>query len=213
MTIEEAETIVHRLDLAALCIPSTSHTEDDHRFRLIFPLAKTISKADVYKATYAKLAEYFNVDPACKDVARFFFGGKLVDGFWFDAKLLEPVAAQKPKKAAVRHLEARETVIVGDDLKERVEALYGEERTKVPESIADFLTNAPDNLAGRWYHASNRFLFTCGLCGLDREKITEIFFSLYPHEELTEYKVDKMIEDGYNARDDEAISRNEEESV
>ena len=76
-TIEEAEAMVHKLDVIALCVPSTSHTDDAHRFRLIFPLSKTITKAEVYKATYAKIAEYFNVDPACKDTARFFFGGKL----------------------------------------------------------------------------------------------------------------------------------------
>lgn len=202
-TIEEAEAMVHKLDIAALCIPSTSHTDDAHRFRLIFPLAKTITKADVYKATYSKVAEYFSVDPACKDVARFFFGGKLVDGFWYEGKLLEPVKPVRVVKAAVERYNSREAVIVGDSIEELVVALFGESRTKIPDCVAHFLENAPNNLDGQWYHSSNSFLFTCGLMRLEKDRITDVFFSLYPHEELTEKKVDAMIEDGVNAREDE----------
>jgi hypothetical protein len=202
-TIEEAEAMVHKLDIAALCIPSTSHTDDAHRFRLIFPLAKTITKADAYKATYSKVAEYFSVDPACKDVARFFFGGKLVDGFWYEGKLLEPVKPVRVVKAAVERYNSREAVVVGDSIEELVVALFGESRTKIPDCVAHFLENAPDNLDGQWYNSSNSFLFTCGLMGLDKDRITDVFFSLYPHEELTERKVSAMIEDGMNAREDE----------
>lgn len=202
-TIEEAEAMVHKLDIAALCIPSTSHSDDDHRFRLIFPLSKTITKADVYKATYAKIAEYFHVDPACKDTARFFFGGKLVDGFWFEGKLLDPIKPVRVEKAAVERYNSREAVVVGETIEELVVALFGEPRTKIPDCVAHFLENAPNNLDGQWYHSSNSFLFTCGLMGLEHERITEVFFSLYPHEELTERKVSAMIEDGMNARGDE----------
>ena len=202
-TIEEAEAMVHKLDIAALCIPSTSHTDDAHRFRLIFPLAKTITKADAYKATYSKVAEYFSVDPACKDVARFFFGGKLVDGFWYESKLLDPIKPVRVVKVAVERYNSREAVVVGDSIEELVVALFGESRTKIPDCVAHFLENAPDNLDGQWYNSSNSFLFTCGLMGLDKDRITDVFFSLYPHEELTEKKVDAMIEDGMNAREDE----------
>ena len=202
-TIEEAEAMVHKLDIAALCIPSTSHSDDDHRFRLIFPLSKTITKADVYKATYAKIAEYFHVDPACKDTARFFFGGKLVDGFWFEGKLLDPIKPVRVEKAAVERYNSREAVVVGETIEELVVALFGEPRTKIPDCVAHFLENAPNNLDGQWYHSSNSFLFTCGLMNLEHERITEVFFSLYPHEELTERKVSAMIEDGMNARGDE----------
>ena len=202
-TIEEAEAMVHKLDIAALCIPSTSHTDDAHRFRLIFPLAKTITKADAYKATYSKVAEYFSVDPACQDVARFFFGGKLVDGFWYEGKLLDPIKPVRVVKVAVERYNSREAVVVGDSIEELVESLFGESRTKIPDCVAHFLENAPDNLDGQWYNSSNSFLFTCGLMGLDKDRITDVFFSLYPHEELTERKVDAMIEDGMNAREDE----------
>ena len=204
MRIEEAEKVVHKLDLCTICIPSTSHTDEDHRFRLIFPLAKTITNKDDFSSTMQKVAEHFPADPAClSDTARFFFGGKLVDGFFYDAKLLEPVKApKKVKKVVVRDYDATDSVIVGESLQELVTALYGESRTKIPEPIAYFLTNAPDNLSGEWFFRSNSFLFTCGLLNLDKDRISEVFFSLYPHQELTESKVDKMIEDGFNSREE-----------
>ncbi len=43
MTIEEAEKVVHELDVCCLCIPSTSFTSDHHKFRLIFPLSRAIT--------------------------------------------------------------------------------------------------------------------------------------------------------------------------
>jgi len=203
MRIEEAEEIVHKLNVTCICLPSTSFTEDEHRFRLIFPLAKTITDKGVYRATYAKYAEYFNVDPSCKDLARFYFGSTLVDGFYYESDLLEPVPPQKPKNSPKMDYDTRERVEVGESLEELVKALYGEPREKIPESIAYFLENAPDNLSGEWFRSSNAFLFTCGLSGLDRERIKQVFFSLYPYEELTEKKVAKMIEDGYNEREEE----------
>jgi hypothetical protein len=204
MTVEEAEDVVHKLDIAALCIPSTSFSEELHKFRLVFPLAKTITRADVFSATMAKLAEYFPADPACLgDVARFFFGGKLVQGFWFESKLLEPVKPpEKVRKVSKMDFSTHESVVVGESLEELVEALYGESRTKIPESIAYYLTHAPENLSGEWYCRSNSFLFTCGLLDLDRDVVSEVFFSLYPHYELTPEAVYRMIDDGARSRDD-----------
>ncbi len=201
MTIEEAEKVVHKLDIATLCLPSTSHTEEEHRFRLIFPLSRSITTAEEFEATMFKLAEHFPADPACLgDQARFFFGGKKVDGFWYSADLLVPTKAQvKPKM----EFNTRASVIVGESLEELTEALYGEKREKVPEPVAYFLENAPNNLSGEWYMRSNSFLFTCGLLSLDHDRVAEVFFSLYPHDELTELTVYKMWNDGYTSRDEE----------
>jgi len=200
-TIEEAEQVVHKLDIACLCLPSTSHTDAHHKFRLVFPLSRTITKVATYKATYAKLAENFNVDPACKDAARFFFGSRMIAGFWYDADLLDPVAPQKVKKQLKMDFSTKANVVVGESTEELVEALYGEKRDKIPEPIAYFLENAPDNLSGEWFYRSNSFLFTCGLLELEQNVVSEVFFSLYPHDELTEKVVDRMINDGYNARE------------
>ena len=205
LTIESAEKKVHELDLICLCIPSTSHTDDDHRFRLIFPTSRSITKQDAFETTNRFLAEHFNADPSTlSDTARFFYGGKLIDGFWYaDGKLLVPHKPEKHKKGQNFSHELKEYVTVGKELEELVEYLYGEKRTKVPEQISYFLENAPDNLSGEWYCRSNSFLFTCGLIGLNCDRVKETFFSLYPHEELTESKVEKIIQQGYNKSEEQ----------
>lgn len=204
MTISEAENVVNKLGITALCLPSTSHAEDAHRFRLIFPLSRTIRNSEDYRVTYSKLAENFPVDPACKDLSRFYYGSKMTDGFFLEGRLLEPVKA--PEKLVNRprkDFDVTERVTVGETLEELVEELYGEKREKIPEAIADYLENAPDNLDGIWFVTSNRFLFTCGLSGLEENRIKKVFFSLYPHEELTDKKVSAIINDGYNSREEE----------
>jgi hypothetical protein len=180
MTIDEAEKVVHELNVCCLAIPSTSHTEDNHKFRLVFPLARTIKSKEVFEITMMKLAEVFPADPACTgDTGRFFFGGKLVDGFFYEVDLLEPsIVPKKTKKVLKLDFNASDRIIVGESLKELVEALYGQSKEKIPDSIAYFLENAPGNLAGEWYIRSNSFLFTCGLLDLDRDRINSVFFSL-----------------------------------
>lgn len=200
MTIEEAEEKVHELDLICICIPSTSHSEENHRFRLIFPTLHSIKDKRSFEATNNYLADHFPADPSClTDTARFFFGGKLVDGFFYeDGSLLKPVKPEKVRKQLNFNHEIRDYVSVGESIEELVESLYGEKRNKVPEQISYFLENAPDNLSGEWFHASNRFLFTCGLIGIEESIIMQVFFKLYPHEELTDKKVAKIIQQGYN---------------
>ena len=205
MTIDEAEKMVHKLDIAALCLPSTSHTDDDHRFRLIFPLSRSITNKPDFEETMLKLAEDFPADPACiGDTARFFFGSKMVDGFWYDADLLVPTVAEKPKKLDTKVFDHRDNIVVGESIEELVEALYGEKRTKIPDNVAYFLENAHTGLAGEMYVRANSFLFTCGLLNLNIDRIKEVFYNLYQYDVSTkvEYMVDKIIEDGYEAREE-----------
>ena len=207
MRIEEAEEVIHMLNICCICIPSTSFTPEDHRYRLIFPLAKTISNKDDFEATMRSVAEHFPAVPACLgDTGRFFFGGKLVDGFYFDSKLLEPIKAPKKLSKTLKvDYSTTERVEVGESLEELVLALYGEVREKIPESIAYFLENAPDNLEGEWYCRGNSFLFTAALTGCEEDAIKDVFFSLYPHEidSKVEYAIDKILREGYDNRDSE----------
>jgi len=205
MTIDEAEKVVHQLDIATLCLPSTSHSEEHHKFRLIFPLAKSITNKPDFEATMLKLAEHFPADPSCiGDTARFFFGGRVVDGFWYDADLLEPTPAEKPKKGEIKRFEHKDNVVVGDSIEELVEALYGEQKAKIPDTIAYFLENAHDGLAGEMYARGNSFLFTCGLMNLDIDRIKEVFYNLYPYDVTSKvsYMVNKIVEEGYEAREE-----------
>lgn len=204
MTLDDAFEVVQDLELTCLALPTTSHTEEHHKFRMLFPLAKTITNLDIYKATYAKYAEHFTTDPACTDGARMYFGSTDDDGFFCDYDLLEPLK-RVPKKQQKREYDHHDKIEVGESIEEIVEHLYGEKRVKIPEGVAYFLENAPDNLEGEWYHRGNSFLFTCGLQGLDYEKITDVFYQLYPFEVTRQIKrsVDKIINEGYDAREEE----------
>lgn len=205
MTIQQAEKVVHKLDKACLCIPSTSHTDTDHRFRLIFPLSRSINNKPEFEETMLKLTELFPADPSCVgDTARFFFGGRLVDGFWYEADLLDPIVPEKPKKGDIKRYDHKSNVVVAQSIEELVEALYGEKRTKVPENISYFLEHAHTGLEGEMYIRGNSFLFTCGLMNLDEKRIKDVFYSLYPHEVTTkvEYMVDKIIQEGYDGREE-----------
>src|SRR5690554_3653296 len=44
LTIDEAEQIISEANFTCLCLPTTSHTEEHHRFRLLFPLSRTVTK-------------------------------------------------------------------------------------------------------------------------------------------------------------------------
>ena len=205
MTITEAEKVVHKMDKACLCLPSTSHTTSDHRFRLIFPLSRSINNKAEFEETMLSLTEKFPADPSCVgDTARFFFGGKLVDGFWYESDLLDPIVPEKPKKGEINRYDHKSNVSVGKSIEELVEALYGEKRDKIPENISYFLEHAHTGLEGEMFVRGNSFLFTCGLMNLDEDRIRKVFYSLYPYEVTTrvEYMVDKIIAEGYAGREE-----------
>ncbi|MCY6491926.1 PriCT-2 domain-containing protein [Leptolyngbya sp. GGD] len=83
MTIEEA--LDHPLVKEHCClgIPSASHTEDWHKFRLVFRFPKAIEGWENIRIANRYLAHLINqdkpgesdvADPACKDACRFFYG-------------------------------------------------------------------------------------------------------------------------------------------
>ena len=104
-----------------------------------------------------KVAEYFPADPAClNDSSRFFFGGKLVDGFWYEgAKLLEPVRVEKPLNSPTKAYDSKDLVAVGESIEELTITLFGSPRDTIPENIAYWLENAHTGLNGEWHNYCN----------------------------------------------------------
>lgn len=205
MTIEEAEDIVKSLDITCLCLPTTSHTKEHHKFRLIFPLLKTIKCKEVFAATMQKIGEYFPYDPAClTDVARFYFGSTMNDGFFFESNLLEPVRPEKPKNSPRRAFDSKDIVEVGEDIEELIEALFEEPRKKIPENVAYWLENLPTGMPGEWNNSCNSAIFTLGLMNVPIENVENVFRQLAPDDldQHDEYLLERAWQDGNNSREE-----------
>lgn len=208
LTIEAAEAIIRSKSLCALCLPSPSHTEAAHRFRLILPLSHTIYNPEQYAATWLAGAALFGtVDEQCKDLARFFFGSTMNDGFWIEGQLFEPVPIIV--KAPVQKFNPMKghtkLAVVGDDLKETIRSIYGEYRESVPESVMFFLQNADTGLPGNWTSSLNAAVFSLSLSGVDGDSIYALMEELAP-EPLTKsdiYQIKKAIQDGTSRRQEE----------
>jgi hypothetical protein len=212
MTIEEAEEVVEKLELSALCMPSVSHTRDHHKFRLIFPLSKTIRDMDEYKETYMKLAEFFPVDPQCKDGCRFYYGSTDKDGFWLDGDFYAPVKPQEKISETFDRDKFTDSIEVGEEVEEVVKALYGKEKDKIPEQIDYFIKNAHTGLQGTWHTCANSFIFTLGLLDIPFERVSAVFESLAPEalDQHDEYLLERAYNDGQNKREEEVkIDRRE----
>ena len=74
LTIEQAEQHEFYKDYAAGWYTSPSHTEEAHRFRIVFVLERTITNEKDLRAIYTALIKVFGGDAACKDAARLFYG-------------------------------------------------------------------------------------------------------------------------------------------
>lgn len=205
MTIDEADSILCGTNYCYLILPSPSHSEANHRFRIILPLAHSILDQETFDATWQKGAELFKcVDPQCSDSCRAYFGSRDNDGFAdFSKDFFIPV---KPKKIAPEFtgFSASTTtmLLVSEDIKEVVKYLYGEERDKVPEAVDYFLKNAHTGLEGHWTNSLNRCAFSLALSEVPEDRIYEVLESLCPNGGLDKKDLDQVkraIRDGQKA--------------
>lgn len=212
MTIDEAEEVVESLELAALCMPSTSHSDEHHKFRLIFPLSRSIHDIDEYKETYMKLAEFFPVDPQCKDACRFYYGSTMDDGFWKNGELYVPIKPKKKLSETFDRAKYAESIEVGEEVEDVVRALYEEDKEKIPEQIDFFIRNAHTGLPGSWHNSANSFIFTLGLQDVPFERVAAVFEELAPEplDAHDEYLLERSYADGQAKREDgEKVDRRE----
>lgn len=63
-------------DTAHIIATTKSHTEQEHRFRIILPWQGRISSVDVYRFNLERLIKKYDADPAGIDGARFFWPSK-----------------------------------------------------------------------------------------------------------------------------------------
>jgi hypothetical protein len=202
LSIESAENRVQSLGLACLCLPSPSHSPELHRFRLIFPLAKTIYNSEDFEATWDWLQGQFpELDKQCSDLARWYAPSRMDDGFWQEGDFLVPKKA--PEKVKKQHFS--ETLVeVPEDLKDIVKLLYGKDREAIPEAVEFFLTNAHTGLPGLWINSLNSFVFSLALSGVDDTIIQEVVEKVAPEalDKKDEYQIKRSIRDGKRAREE-----------
>lgn len=183
LTIEAAEARIHEANVACLCLPSTSHKPNAHRFRLILPLSRTITKVEDFLASMKDLAESFpEADPSClTDYARAYFSSTTDDGFFYEGDLLEPVIAPELIKSSYDGLSTVSSIPVDATLEELVKELYGEPRDYIPEAVAFFLKEAYTGLSGIWNSSLNKACYIMGLQNVPEEVVEDLIAHLAPN--------------------------------
>jgi hypothetical protein len=203
LTITQAETRVQKLGLCALCLPSPSHTEELNKFRLVFPLAKTISSQRDFDATWNWLLEKFpELDAQCSDEARWYAPSKLGDGFWQDGEFMLPQKAAEEKE--IEYSREQNLVAVPEDIKEQVKLLYGKERENCPEAVSFFLENAHSGLAGLWVSSLNACCFSLALSGVADELVWQVIEEISPQDldKTDKYQISRALRDGRKYREE-----------
>jgi hypothetical protein len=183
MTIEESEAKVEQLGLTCLCVATTSYTPEAHRFRLIFPTSRTISKLDEFVASMQKLVEHFpSADLSCvTDSARYYFAGTLENGYWIEGSLLEPTTPKvEPKIRDYDRPDTSDSIKVDLSIAEIVKELYGKEREYIPEGVDYFIRNGSTGLPGFWNFNLNRVCFILGLQGVEEDVVEDFVAHIAP---------------------------------
>ena len=91
LTIEQALEHPFIKEYCALAIPSPSHTEDWHKFRLVFVLNEALTSNTQIKQAYQYLMSLLPcADPACKNSDRIFYGAKDAKPFLINPDALVP---------------------------------------------------------------------------------------------------------------------------
>lgn len=198
LTIDECETIVTNAKLCCLCLPSPSHTPEAHRFRIILPLARSITNLEVYAQTWKAGAALFGVaDEQCKDGCRGYFGSTTDDGFWLEGDFFTPVIPVETVSTQTGTSQGS-MITVSDDINETITQIYGEKRDKVPEAVDHFVKNAHTGLKGSWTNDLSRFTFSLTLSGVDDSMIWDICEQLAPNslDSKDKYQIKRAIKDG-----------------
>lgn len=148
--VEEVIGRIRDLKLNYCVSYSHNHRKEKHgtvadRFRIVFPLEKTIKDRRIYEKTLKSALEIFpEADQQCNDSSRFFFNS--VGGEYFNNGSNYPISSvgrvEKKNNGKSSHL--GDFCILGSD------ALY-------------FLKNAESGLPGEWNDSLNKAAFSLGL--------------------------------------------------
>lgn len=121
LRIEEAKR--RFCDCQHIIAPTKSHTEEEHRFRLIIPLERPIIAREEYEVFMKLMVRKYDADYLCKDAARFYFPSKSVYSLNENP---DDYAAEIPNlRAAIQKEEARERAEMNRILKKKKRSIPG----------------------------------------------------------------------------------------
>lgn len=200
LSIQDAHIRIEKTDLTCICLPTSSHTEQNHRFRLIFPLSSRIDNINDFKSTMGVLVDIFpEADPSCTgDYSRFFFPSILSDeGFIYNGILLKP---SRVIETPLETFGRKRVVTVGHDIENVIESIFGAKRDTIPESIDFFIRNASTGIPNGWNNALNAFCFSLAINGLTYDQIYDIVKSIAPEplDSRDEYTIERSFNDGHD---------------
>jgi hypothetical protein len=137
LTLEAALANNFIKENALLIHTTSSHTEENNRFRILFHLPKLIDNAEEYKVWVINLMKYLEfADASCKDVCRGFYGAKGCQTYLFNKTISEEVFLDISKK--FREEEAKNAKKIN---KSKIDFPVDKERNfKIATSILDMLS-------------------------------------------------------------------------
>ena len=199
LTIDGADKILSNTPYSYLILPSPSHTEENHRFRVVLPLAHSILDIETYKNTWDFGAEILKVvDTSCSDCCRAYFGSTTNAGYAdFSKDFLMPIKKETKSQAYVPS--QSKMINVDAEYQELITQIYGEKRERIPEAVDFFVKNAYTGIVGGWTTALNSFCFSLALSGVEQDVIENVCEQLapYPLDKKDMYQINKAVRDGH----------------
>ncbi len=185
LTIEEAKSRVEELDIFCICMPTASHKESHHKFRLMFPLSRTIFKPSILKSTMKELFKHFpESDTSClTDVARFYFPCQTAGGFVHSTNnLLEPSQVREISPTFNR-TDNWKKITATEDHTTMAKRLYGDAtKMNIPYLLAHFMDKAHTGFPGEWNNILNKLCYTLGMIDIPFDLVYNIIETYSPEE-------------------------------
>jgi ribosomal protein L29 len=178
MTIEEIEVHPFYLAYGVGYYTTPSHTEEAHRFRVMYCLPEPVTDADNMRMIYQGLLVLHGAaDPSCKDAARFFFGTVEASSCHYQGRLLD--------QEGLDYIIAAWSIIEKPAPRLReVNNTYSELAPKSPEQVIELLMELKKYYFDLSYNVRRDVTWAVGSTLSPQETIT-IMRSLWPDDNKT----------------------------
>jgi hypothetical protein len=131
---------------ALLIHTTSSHTEENNRFRILFHLPKLIDNVEEYRVWVINLMKYLEfADPSCKDVCRGFYGAKDCQTYLFNKTISEEVFLDISKKFREED-ERLKAIELNKQKVERNKASFPEDKDRNYKIACSILDNLPNKI-------------------------------------------------------------------